>query len=346
MSHAARNRRHAALRQTGFSLVELLVASAVGVILTLMIATVFANSSKTGTVTQTVNEIEEQAGIALEMLQRDLRQAGYSGCNSNRALGSGGFVNTITTPTAYLDNIGQYLQGHDGSGAGFTPAAPSQITAANPAAVDEADALTVRVPAQEPVALSATMASGNAVVPVFSTAGFAVGSRALVSDCARSAVFRVTGLTGGLQHSLASNSTTDLGRAFGIDATVVPFNTISYYVGPSSIAPLGTERSLWRRVEGAAASEEIAEGVEEFQLLYGLDTDGDLSADLFDTADNVANWAQVIAVRASLLMRSKVANAARNEQDYDFNGQTDVAPGDLRMRRPYNVTILLRNRTI
>ncbi len=149
-----------------------------------------------------------------------------------------------------------------------------------------------------------------------------------------------------MRHAVGSNSTANLGRAFGIDATAVPFNTVSYYVGASSIAPLGTELSLWRRVEGAAASEELAEGVESFQLVYGVDTDSDLSADLFETADDVANWGQVIAVRASLLMRSKVANAARNPQAYDFNGQTAVAPGDLRMRRAFNVTILLRNRTI
>jgi len=335
-----------ARHQHGFSLVELLVASGIGVILTLLIATVFANSSKTGTVTQTVSEIEEQAGIAIEMLQRDLRQTGFSGCNSNRAAGSGLLVNTIAAPTAYLNNIPAYIQGHEGTSAAFVPVAPAQITGASPAADDASDAVTVRIPSREPVALSATMASANAVIPVFSTAGFAVGTRAMVSDCAQSAAFRVTSLAGGLRHAVGLNSTANLGRAFGIDATAVPFNTVSYYVGASNIAPLGTELSLWRRVEGAAASEELAEGVESFHLLYCVDTDSDLSADLFETADDVADWGQVIAVRASLLMRSKVANAARNPQAYDFNGQTAVAPGDLRMRRAFNVTILLRNRTI
>lgn len=194
--------------------------------------------------------------------------------------------------------------------------------------------------------MSATMASATALVPVFSTAGFAVGSRALVSDCAQSAAFRVTGTAGGLQHVAGvANSTANLSRAFGIDASVVPIQTISYYVGRSSISPLGTERSLWRRVDTAAASEEIAEGVEEFRLLYGVDTGGDRVADIFQGAADVTDWSQVIAVRASLLLRSKSASAARQAQSYDFNGQVDVAPADLRLRRPFNVTILLRNRT-
>lgn len=338
-------RRHAG----GFSLVELLVASAIGVVMTMVIATVFANSAKTGTVTQTINEIQEQAAVALEMLQRDVRQSGYAGCNSNRVLGTGGMVNTMTTPTSYLNNLPRYLSGYDGDGASFTPAAPAEVTGALPAAFVGADAITIRVPSQEPVALSGTMASGSTAIPVFATTGFSSNSRAMVSDCARSASFRVTSTTATtLAHTAgaATNLTANLGRAFGPDATVVPFNSISYYVGPSSVAPLGTERSLWRRVDTTAASEEVAEGVENFQLTYGIDTNADLSADLFQTADSVVDWNQVIAVRASLLLHSKEVIAARSPQAYDFNGVTGVAPGDRRLRRPFNVTILLRNRTL
>lgn len=345
MTYLVRSPRAARI-VAGFSLVELLVAMAIGTLVTLVVATVFANNSKTSAVSQSSNEIQEQAAVALEMLQRDLRMSGYSGCNSNRMLGSGGLVNTIATPTSYLNAVGVYLAGHEGTGAAFSPAAPAEVTGASPAAIDESDAVTMRIPTQEPVALSAAMASSSAVIPVFSAAGFAVGTRALVSDCSQSAAFRVTGLVGGLQHAAGgSNSTANLVRAFNVDASVVPIQTVSYYVGRSSIAPLGTEQSLWRRVNTTALSEEVAEGVEQFQLLYGIDTDGDRSADLFDTADNVADWSQVLSVRASLLLHSKSASTARQPQAYDFNGQVDVAPADQRMRRPYNVTILLRNRT-
>jgi type IV pilus assembly protein PilW len=342
--------RHVARRRcaTGFSLVELLVATAIGGLVTLLVATVFANSSKTSAVTQSVHEIQEQGAVALEMLQRDVRLAGFSGCNSNRMLGSGGLVNTIATPTTYLNSVERFIAGYEGlgGGTGFDPAAPAEVTGATPAASDESDAVTIRIPAREPVGVSATMASSSAVIPVFSTTGFAAGTRAIVSDCAQSAAFRVTGTAGGLQHAAgASNATANLQRAFGVDALVVPMQTVSYYVARSSIAPVGDELSLWRRVDTTAASEEVAEGVEDFQLLYGIDTNDDRSADVYDTADNVADWNQVIAVRASLLLRSKSPNAARNAQAFDFNGQVDVVPGDLRLRRPLNITILLRNRT-
>jgi type IV pilus assembly protein PilW len=331
----------------GFSVVELLVASTVGAVLTLLIATVFANSSKTGTVTESVNEIQEQARIALDMLQRDIRQAGYIGCNSNRVLNSGGLTNTMQAPASFLNNIGVYMQGHEGTGAGFSPAAPAGVTGATPAPVDTSDVVTLRIPSGEPVGVSGTMASASVVIPVYSTAGLGAGTRALVSDCAQTSAFRVTGTAGGLQHVAgAANTTANLGRAYGPDATVIPFATITYYIGPSSFAPLGTERSLWRRIDTTAASEEVAENVEDFQLLYGIDTNGDIYADIFNTADNVADWSQVVAVKASLLIHSKSASAAQTTQDYDFNGATDIAPGDHRLRRAFNVTMQLRNRSI
>jgi type IV pilus assembly protein PilW len=330
-------------RHGGFTLVELMVAMAIGLMMTAVIVTVFSQSSRTSKVNQAGNEIQEQARVALDMLQRDLRQAGYVGCNSNRLRNSGIMLNNIAVPGAYQNNVDAYLQGYEGTGASFTPAAPAQVTGAAPGASPISDAVTVRIPLGEPMSLSGTMAATNGPVPVFSTAGFVPNvTRAIVSDCGKSRAFMVTGLAGGLQHAAGLNSTGDFGVFFGPQATVVPIETISYYVAPSGFSG---ERSLWRRV-GNAASEEVAEGVEDFQIQYGVDTNGDNFADIFTPADVVANWAQVVSVRASLLVRSKADNAAQTTQNYNFNGAMTVAPPDRRLRRPFNVTIQLRNRTI
>jgi type IV pilus assembly protein PilW len=124
---------------------------------------------------------------------------------------------------------------------------------------------------------------------------------------------------------------------------VVPFDTVSYYVAPSSFSG---ENSLWRQVGNIASPEEVAESVEDFQITYGQDTDGDLYADIFTPADVVADWRQVVSVRASLLLRSKSDRSAQTSQAYNFNGATTIAPPDRRLRRPVNITIQLRNRTI
>ena len=44
------------------------------------------------------------------------------------------------------------------------------------------------------------------------------------------------------------------------------------------------------------------EGVESMEILYGVDTDGDDAANYYVTADAVADWAQVVSVRVSLLV--------------------------------------------
>jgi type IV pilus assembly protein PilW len=337
----ARTTRHA-----GFSLIELMIGMALALVLAAVIVTVFSRASKTSSVTQTINEIQEQARVAMDMLQQDVRLAGYIGCNSNRLLESGGLVNVTAAPTAYLNNIDQYILGHEGTGAVFdpAPAAGAGLATADPVPLTGSDAITVRIPAAEPASLSGTMANGTAAVPLFSTAGFAVGQRAVIGDCTQSTAFYVTGLAGGLQHvdGAGLNATATFGRAYGPDAMVAPYTTLSYYVGVNGAG----NRSLYRRVGDTALSEEIAEGVDEFQLQYGLDTDGDIFADLFVPADDVADWSQVVSVRASLLMRSKLERAAQTQQVYDFNGATDIAAADDRLRRPFNVTIQLRNRTL
>jgi type IV pilus assembly protein PilW len=171
-----------------------------------------------------------------------------------------------------------------------------------------------------------------------------VGQRAIVGDCGQSSAFVVTGLAGGLQHtaSAGTNATTDLAGAYGPDAMAVPMTTLTYYLAANGV---GTTRSLYRRADLQANSEQIAEGVEDFQVQYGVDTNSDNFADLFVPANAVADWQRVVSVRASLLMRSKLENAAQNTQSYDFNGSTAVAAADNRLRRPFNVSIQLRNRT-
>ena len=337
-----------ASRQNGFSLIEMMIGMALALVLAAVIVTVFSRASKTSSVTQTINEIQEQARVAVDMMQQDVRLAGYIGCNSNRLLDSGGLVNVIDTPTGYLNDIDQYVMGHEGTGMAFdpAPAAGAGLATAAPAPLPDSDAITVRIPAAEPVSLSGTMANGTAAIPLFSTDGFAVGQRAIVGDCTQSTAFYVTGVDPDeLQHADGAglNANANFGRAYGPDAMVAPFTTLTYYIAENGV---GTNRSLYRRVGNAALSEEIAEGVEEFQLQYGLDTDGDIFADLFVTADDVADWSQVVSVRASLLMRSKLERAAQSPQVYDFNGVPDIASADDRLRRPFNVTIQLRNRTL
>ena len=326
----------------GFSLVELMVAMALGLFVMLVIGTVFDANSRTSRYTEASNDIQAQGRVALDLLRRDLRIAGFRGCNSNQLMGSGALRNVIAGPTDYNNDLAAFLRGHAGTGTDFAPAAPGEITGADPVALAASDAITIRVPIGDPRPVNGLMASAVVDVPLFSVAGLQVGDRVVVADCAQTSAFRVTGFTGtAVRHEAGLNQTNDLGRAFGPDAMLVPFATVSYYVG---VGADGTN-SLFRRIGATAASEEVAAHVDEFRIEYGVDTTGDFAADQYVMADQVANWDQVVSVRAGLLLRSQQDGVTPAAQQYAFDGRPALVAADRRLRRPFTITVQLRNRT-
>lgn len=103
----------------------------------------------------------------------------------------------------------------------------------------------------------------------------------------------------------------------------------------------------------------IAKGVETFQVMYGLDTDGDSVPEKWVSGHNVADWKQVASVRAGFVIRGapgssqgSAANAADNKLyplGKVFTGSSTEAglvftpPHDGRLRRAFSATFKLRN---
>lgn len=93
------------------------------------------------------------------------------------------------------------------------------------------------------------------------------------------------------------------------------------------------------------AAQAILEDIENMQILYGENTDGDVFgvADRYVPANNVGSWDQVVSLRISVLIRTPENNLVAAPQAYSFNGIT-VTPTDRRLRRVFTTTITLRNR--
>jgi type IV pilus assembly protein PilW len=339
-------------RQRGFTVVEIMVAMAIGLVVSAVVVTMFAASSRSYRVTDAMGDMQESGRIAMSTLQRDARVVGFRGCNSNNVANSAPITNVQTTPTVYLNNFIAGVEGFEASAGAWTPVLPTAVSApgapvaAGPTALT--DVLVMRVAAGTPVALAANMANVTSNIPLMSVANFANGTRAIVSDCVRATVFRVTGVNAGaktLAHALSAgnNSTGSVLRAFGIDASVMRYETHAYFVGPS-IRDAVNERSLWVRVDGNAPVE-VVENVQDMQILYGEDTDGDFVANLFRRADTVVSWNNVQAIQVSLLLRGSGLGDNQVITNYVFDGAT-VTPTDRRLRRTYTATIQLRNRTL
>lgn len=73
---------HLSSRQTGLSLIELLVALLLGLILLLGISQVFLSSRQTFATNNAMSKLQENGRFALEFIARSARQAGYISPNS------------------------------------------------------------------------------------------------------------------------------------------------------------------------------------------------------------------------------------------------------------------------
>lgn len=212
----------------------------------------------------------------------------------------------------------------------------------------------------------------------------------MVSDCRNAYIFQVTGVSSAgasdiLQHAAAGSPgnlcpTWGAGCAltrkapqkrlceldgitsiFGCGAQIAQLRAVTYFIGaggPTS-SPSAWVPALYRAVfdeSGVAQAEELVEGVENMQVTYGVDTDGNDIVDRYLTAAQVAAdnlWLQVQTVRVGLLVASSYSTTSQSEDGtdttpfYDIGGMAQIAvQPDNRRRRVIVETIKIRNRPI
>lgn len=274
--------------------------------------------------------------------------AGYMGC-FNLTMHPSRLTNLASAST-FESDYKTMVGGNEASAGTWSPVLNATIGNGGHAPLAGSDVLVVRLPSGRSVPLSDAMATTSVPIPLAnaaSMAGFTVGGLAVVSDCAYANVFAVTGLAAAnkLEHAGGLNTDLKLTRAFSNvqRATVTPITTVTYFVANASNGVAGSH-ALWRQ-EGSKLPEEVADGVEQMQIEYGIDTDAvrDALVNRFVTADQVGAF-PVVAVKVSLLLRSSDDKVVRTAQKYTFDGVTGITPTDRRLYTPFTTTVALRNR--
>ena len=334
-------------RQLGMTLVELMVGLVLALIVVWIAGSLYVTNKQVTRVNDSLSRLQENGRFAMHVLEDDLRMAGFRGICGNSVTP----INVLnSTAYAYQFNVG--VAGFHGTGASWAPTLDASVAGLSPAPLPDRDVVTVRRFDAAPVALTAAMATPTDNLQVAPGISLAAGDLLLVADCTAAAIFQVTSYGGGvIGHSTGAgvpgNSSTNLGRAFGPDASVYRLVTRTYYIAPS--ARKAGSNSLWANstpsYQGVVQPEELAEGVEQLLLLYGEDTDGDRAANRYVTAENVTTWANVVSVRLQTLLATTATNMTTSPQPYTFNGSTST-PTDRRLRTPVASVITLRNRAL
>ena len=347
-----RRRKTAAMKQFGFSLVELMIAMTLGLVTIGAVGWVYLGTSQTYRSQDALARLQEGARYAFEVIGSDVRMTGASACFSSS---QANVINNFDTRW-YTNLFDMPLSSaeFDGS-AGDT---------------EFSDALRI-VRAD----VSREYIVNSHTAPTFtltSAHDLDAGALMVATDCNNVAMFQASAAAGTqVSHGTAGspgNSTANLGS--GGSAITLAQGSRLYRVSASSYFidtnPAG-ELSLYRsRPVGANATptaEELVEGVEDLQVAFAVDSDNNGEADFFDPdgdgdpyltgaqvsaagalgATPAERWERVESVRISLLMRTSEDNVIPSAQTISYNG-APLTPGDRRLRRVFTHVIKVRNR--
>jgi type IV pilus assembly protein PilW len=332
--------------QTGMTLIEIMIALLIGAFLLGGVLQIFIISKQTNRMQEGLSRLQENGRFALDFLAKDIRMAGFIGCNSKAAI-----TNTLNSPTNFLTNFGIAIEGFEStSTSAWTPTINAAITSP----LGGSDVITIRRADDQSITVAEDSASNAgltldaaATIDELKKLGFLKSNGtnncaiSIVSNCSAAAVFQVSALVGSvISHATGGscapgNLTADLTKPTKKDDQVYPINTISYYVRST---PIKTDRaaitsddrlSLYRKT-GSNDAQEIVEGIETIQILYGEDTDSDGTPNYYVTANNVADMNKVVSIRINLTARTLE--------------NTLTTTGDGRIRRNFTSTIAVRNR--
>lgn len=322
----------------GLSLVEMLVAMAVGLVLLGGIYQVFFSTTTTSRVQENNSRIQENGRFAVELIKKDLRMVGYMGCaNINNVK-----VNVVANnPPVNLFDNSTVLRGYEnGDGWGKKPAN----------FVAGTDVLEIHAASSLSVNLDGNLGTVNANIQLASNpAGVKAGDILFISDCNNADVFRATSVSSGgtkttIAHASNANTSNNLSTSYKTDAEVMVFDSFTYFIGTNA----NGNPALFRLPHDGVVNldEDLVENVETMQLLYGVDADGDRVVDDYVAANAVTDWKNVLSVKLALLLRgpTEVSRGELNTTTYSFYGTTIDPPDDRRVRQLFTATVGIRNR--
>jgi type IV pilus assembly protein PilW len=335
--------------------------------------------------------LQENARFALEQMAQDIRMALHVGC---RNVSADLFVSAaLTTPPAppvldgqlwdpsfFIDGLEQgnaawQASGHTGI-ADATVATFSNVSDAvtvrylRTSRVDQVDNLGAAVAGGDgtpdlQINASASGAAPDLIVQDLSGLPLNVGQLAAVADCGSGDVFLVNGINQGTNTVTADS----LQRAYDPinRALLAEFVAARYFVRPNADGVPALFRTTLNPSDGLEeVTQELVDGVESLQLLYGqgqLDANGALvSITGYVTADAVTDWGAIGSVRIGLLMRTVDEFGDPDDSVYDVVGALICAPGvadptcdltianpaapgnpDRRRRRVFQTEVVVRN---
>jgi Tfp pilus assembly protein PilW len=315
-------------RQTGFSIVELMVALGLSMTLAVAVVSVFVNNSYSFKQDENVSRMQDDARFALREVAFDISMAGLYGdlhvpaivtADANLAIGSD------CGPAGELNWM--YRTVEAGGGEAHSLMAIDNATNAAVAAAHSCFA-------------AGELLEGTDVVAIKRVAG--AESAALRPG----SVYLRTNGTVGLMYR----------APFPAAPTVVvappmadwEYRPSIYYVRQFANTPGDGIPTLCRKVLRGAGpqmtTECLATGIEDLQIEYGIDTTQDGHPNVYMTSPSLADIQNVVSARIFILARTTdIDTRYTNDKTYSISNAPDFTPGDSFHRRVFSTNVSIQN---
>lgn len=358
-----RFKKQAIPKHNGFSLVELMIAVTLGLLIVAAVLQTFIGMKKTYSFTEEFSRVQENGRFAIEFLSRDIRGAGNFGCLSSRFDESMVENDLNISGDADLDNaldLSNPVNGYDNIDGAFTTYS---------GVVEGTDVIEIKSLGAKTTALVSPFTKGNQMFVEESfnddCAGGSTscheGEILMVTDCSKATVFQATSVTepGGVDHinitsSSGGGSAFTPGNQSGVFANeyqagtfIAKLSSYAYYIKNNTQGVPSLYRSrlnIAGEDTAGTVEDELVEGVEDMQILYGEDADGNNVADYFVPADHVTNMADVVSIDLRLLLVSLADNVADRDGSQSLEGTGVGAITDRKLRKVFSTKIAIRNR--
>lgn len=308
-------------RQCGIGIVELMIALTMSLVLTAGVFQFYSASKQSYRLADALSRVQETGRLAMNAIARDARMADFWGCGARACL------NFATNLSSTDIQFQQAVSGTNGtSGA--------------------SDELILRYGQS----IGRNVVSHNGVKIVLSPAVpisiLKKDDYIAICNPVNADIFRVTAIEKSAgpntNFDIAPGPTGAFARTYDATAEVAVATQSTYRIQNGSDS---NQPGLFVSINGANA-QELIEGVENMQIVYGEDTNGDRQADRYVAAGTAGlNMGRVVSLRISLLVRSSEPNVTNEAQPVAFNGAT-VSGADRRLRQVYTATLTLRNRVL
>lgn len=310
MTFATAHRAPGRAGMLGLSLIELMAALTIGLLLIAGALTVYMQSRNTYRTTDTAARMQETARYAFDIIEPDVRLAGFWGMKK----GAAAVTDTVVGSTVggncggdgWLGDATKYVGGVDSGWGGMTCTPPTTPVVWTQAA--NTDVLVVRRASAETSALDVNkvqVQSNRAQATVFASATAPGGYGAWPAAETRDMVCNV------------------------------------YYIAtaPGNLVSLRRKALRGKTV----VDEEVIPGVQDLQVQFGIDANGDGAAEKYVNPASVGT-ASIVAARIWLLVRAESDEQGfSNGINYQYANANIAAANDKRRRVLMSKTIQIRN---